>query len=107
MENWKSKYCEYIMGRKIEEYTDLEGDYIIIKEFPILLQQSFSTEVKRIQVNAAVSKLSLRVNDEGKEYVEYQGIWLVEGGYKKLPQYIIYKKEELQNEIKYINTLNE
>lgn len=92
-------YTESIVERELEHFCDIAGDCIIVKEFSLLLPASSLSEVKRLHINAAVSKLSCKSDRYGANYVEFQAIWSVDEGYDKLPEYILYKSQELRRDI--------
>jgi len=90
---------ETILERQLEHFCDIGGDCIVIQEFSLLLPPLASSEIKRLNISAAVTQLSCKSDRYGANYVEYQAIWSVNEGYNQLPEYILYKNKELEQDL--------
>ena len=101
----RQKYTDYVLGREIEEDEDLEGSSILIKEFSLAVPQPILPEVKRVQINATVTKVAQKIDINGKKYVECQMLWSVDEGCQHLSEYEMYKGKEFDTGIRLLNKL--
>jgi len=103
----KPKFLEYIMAKNVEEYEELEGTYVIIKEFSLTLPQTTTMDIKRVHVDAGITKIAQKIDTEGKRYVEVQMIWSIDEGCQYIAEYDLYKNRGLANQIRLLNKIFE
>ena len=82
---YSEDYIESIVEREIEEFKNDKEEGLLIKGFSLDLPQTSLKRLKRLNINARVSKSSLRKDKEKKSYVDYQVIWSMNDDYKELP----------------------
>ena len=90
----KPKYSEYIVYRTMKNPGD--GQPVLIIERSLPLGKSEDTDVKRVQVNGCIKKLSRKVDTDGQKYVECQILIAIEEGYLLSMQYLLYTRKELE-----------
>lgn len=99
----KYKYTEYILYKTMKTAED--GQSVIIAERSLILPPCEISEVKRVNVNGCIRKLSKKVDTEGHKFVECQTIMLLDEGFMNSLEYIKFSKKELSEVVSELNKL--